>query len=270
MDDLLAAPDFAWTLRLRRGGPGSFFARQQNPSPLLKRRNTWLDRSPELCFALAAGFQSLVEDAWNQAKDWGQLGEESEPTLESIGRHWEADFLLLDSATSVVAGGCVCFPSSWSLQESTGKTLDEVHGIAPGLTEQIGDKIHRFLMRLPRGQVFLRENWGLTRTDHLNYHPELDRPRIEGAVPLDTVYLRIEHQAFVRLPGGVLLGLRIDPVSVEEVVGQAPETARRLAGQLATMPDDVARYKGLREAVRWMPEAILGALRDRGDDRPSP
>ena len=58
------------------------------------------------------------------------------------------------------------------------------------------------------------------------------------------------------------MGIRIEPVSVQQVVRQAPETARRLAGQLGTMPKAVAHYKELEEANHWIPGALHGALRD--------
>lgn len=260
LHDLFSSPDFAWSIRMRRDAPEAFFEARDPSGGLLDRRNRWLNRAPELCLALSERGERLVGETRARAVDWGQLDRGCEPELEAIGRNWEADFIFLDSDTFTVAGGCVCFPSSWSLRESTGKTLDEVHGVVPGLNEQIGDRIVRFLERLAPGQAFLRENWGLTRTDHLNYHPDLNRPRIEGRVPLDEVFLRIEHQAFLRLPSGIVLGVRIEPVSLDRVALEAPETARRLAGQLETMPGEVARYKSLEEAVRWVPVAIREAL----------
>ena len=47
----------------------------------------------------------------------------------------------LSLVSFTVAGGCVCFPSSWSLQESTGKTLDQVHGVVPELNRHVTVKV---------------------------------------------------------------------------------------------------------------------------------
>ncbi len=247
---------------MRRDEPEAYFARQDPSGKLLERKREWLDKAPELCLGLSAEGEKLVKETWALGRAWGHLDTECEISLQGIGRQWEADWLYLDSETFTLAGGCVCFPSSWNLQESTGKTLDQVHGVVPGLQEQIGERINRFLQRLPQGHSFLRENWGLTRTADLNYHPELNCPRIEGPVPLEEIYLRIEHQSFLRLPSGILMGIRINPVSLRKVIHEAPETARRLAGLLSTMPGDVALYKGLESAMGWVPESLLGALGD--------
>ncbi|MEM1296808.1 MAG: heme-dependent oxidative N-demethylase subunit alpha family protein [Verrucomicrobiota bacterium] len=250
MDDLFLARDFAWTIRMRRDAPESFFDRQDTSGSLFQRRHHWLDTAPELCLASSKAGEPMVAEAWEQALQWGQIDDQSQRDLKGLGRQWEVDFILLDSATFSLAGGCVCFPSSWNLQESTGKTLAEVHGVVPHLTEQIGAKIDRFLQRLAPGQSFLRENWGLTRTHHLNHHPALNRPRLDATVSASEVFLRIEHQAFIRLPSGVLMGLRIEPVRLDRLMNQAPETAQRLHRQLSTMPQDVATYKSLSPEAR--------------------
>ncbi len=234
---------------MRRDEPGSFFSRHDPSGHLLARRNHWLTTRPELCLATTEWIEPLVDETWKLALEWGQVLEsEGGMTLENLARQWEADLIFLDSETFTLAGGCVCFPSNWNLQESTGRTLGEVHGRVPGLTEQIGEKIDRFLQKLPAGQAFLRENWGLTRTNHLNYHPQLNRPRLDENVALDEVFLRIEHQAFVRLESGVLLGVRIEPVSLMTLLNEFPETASRLRRKLETMPEDAAVYKGLERA----------------------
>ena len=56
------------------------------------------------------------------------------------------------------------------------------------------------------------------------------------------------------------MGIRIEPVPIPEVIEKAPETARRLAGQLRTMPTEVAEYKSLASAKTWLPESLLQAL----------
>lgn len=245
---------------MRRDEPESFFAQHDLSGDLLKQRQIWLNESPELCLSRSEECEILLKEIVTTGHKWGLLDRRTNPHLGEIGRQWEADILLLHAESFVVAGGCVCFPSSWNLQEATGKTLNEVHGIVPKLNEQIGKKIVRFLKRVPEGQAYLRENWGLTRTNELNYHPTLCRLRLEGPTSLDEVFLRIEHQAFVRLPSGILMGIRIEPVPIPEVIEKAPETALRLAGQLRTMPTEVAEYKSLAAAKTWLPESLLKAL----------
>ena len=249
---------------MRRDDPGAFFARQDQGGALLARRNHWLDTAPDLCLSVSDKGKKLVEETWQMAADWNQVSAcgENLHDAKSLARKWEADFILLDSVTFTLAGGCVCFPSSWNLQESTGRTLDSVHGVVPNLTEQIGDKINRFLKKLSPGQVFLRENWGLTRTDHLNYHPALKRERLDESATLEEVFLRIEHQAFVKLPSGILLGVRIEPVRLDVLIEEAPETASRLSRQLATMPAEVAAYKSLDRAVTHISDLITKRMEE--------
>lgn len=261
MDSLFGAPDFAWSIRMRRDEAGAFYRSHDPSGELLRKRREWLDRAPELCVVSSNAGERLANEAWNQAVEWGLVKDEPERSIEGLGRRWEADFIFLDAETFRLAGGCVCFPSSWSLQESVGRSLEEVHDLVPGLNPAIGDKIRRFLERLAPGQAFLRENWGMTRTGHLNYHPSLGRERLDETVSLGEVFLRIEHQVFSRLPTGVMMGVRIEPVSLENLIERSPETARRLRRQLETMPTEVAVYKGLDRAIDRIVELIdLGMI----------
>lgn len=261
MDSLFGASDFAWSIRMRKDEPGAFYQRMDSSGTLLRERRDWLERSPGICVATSRAGERLVNEAWDQAVDWGQVEDEPARSFENLGRQWEADFIFLDADTFQLAGGCVCFPSSWSLQESLGRSLDEVHDLVPGLNPAIGEKIRRFLERLSPGQAFLRENWGMTRTGELNYHPSLKRARLDETVSLGEVFLRIEHQVFTRLPTGVMMGVRIEPVSLENLIEQAPETAGRLRRQLETMPLEVAVYKSLDRAIDRIVELIdLGMI----------
>ena len=259
MDDLFADSDFAWSIRMRREEPGAFFARQDATGSLLSRRNHWLDETPERCLSTSPLMDAITEDLWDLALSWYQVEKNGERTLENLSRQWEADLILLDTETFRVAGGCVCFPSSWNLQEATGKTLSEVHAVVPGLSDELGPKIERFLRKLPPGQTFLRENWGMTRSGHLNYHPALERARLDESVTLSEAFLRIEHQAFLRLPTAVLLGVRIEPVSLANLIVRHPETAARLRRQLETMPDEVAHYKSLEAGIPKITELLREA-----------
>ena len=73
------------------------------------------------------------------------------------------------------------------------------------------------------------------------------------------VWLRVEHQSLLRLPdtGAVLFGIRIENVSLPEVLAHA-ETRRGLAHQLSTMPDPTAAYKGLTAARPRLVEILRG------------
>jgi hypothetical protein len=158
-------------------------------------------------------------------------------------------------------GGCVCFPSSWSLEEKMGRPLDFIHRVVPGLNEQLGKPIAQFLRRMTPDIAWLRANWGLSRSAELNQHPRRALPRLDATVQPDEVWLRVEHQALVALPttGGVLFGIRVMVHSLTEVK-RDPDAARGLHRALQTMPEAMAIYKGIAPAR----SALLGILEASG------
>ncbi len=247
---------------MRGDAPEVFFEPRDSSGALLKEKNHWLDTLRDHCLIETDESRAFATQLWTLAKQWGQVESDGEETLESLSRQWEADLIFLNADTFTMTGGCVCFPSSWSLGEATGKSLQEVHGIVPGLNEAIGDKIHRFLERLQPGKAFLRANWGMTRSDELNYHPVLQRPRLDETVTREELFLRLEHQSFLRVEAGVVLAVRIEPIALETLRVQHPEVLAALRLQLATMPEAVALYKGLQAAIPAMLELIDGEGRD--------
>jgi hypothetical protein len=164
----------------------------------------------------------------------------------------EPDWLLLapDHAGSFrLHAACVCFPSSWSLEEKMGLPLESIHGVVPGLNAQAGRPIAGFLQRLAPGIAWQRANWGLSRSPERNQHPALPRPRLDDTVAPDEVWLRVEHQALVALPrtGGLLFGIRVTVHPWAEILAEAP-ARQGLRRALATMPETVAAYKGIAPA----------------------
>jgi hypothetical protein len=193
----------------------------------------------------------------------------TEGTLETpwarclaLGRAWEPDYLLLDSASDdavVLVAGCVCFPSSWSLEEKIGHPIETIHGVVPGLNGAIGAQIHSFLARLKPGTAWLRTNWGLSRSPALNQHPARNLPKLNSRISPEEIWLRVEHQALVALPrtNGVLFGIRISMHPFNEL-RQDPLASSRLTRALQTMPDDVASYKGLASARHRLLDLLNG------------
>lgn len=246
---------------MSKAAPDLFFAERDESGNLLQEKNHWLDTLGEHCLIETEKSGEFATEMWRIAKEWGQLEAGSKETLEELSRVWECDLIFLDVETFRVAGGCVCFPSSWSLAGATGRTLQEVHGIVPGLNEAIGEKIRRFLERLPPRKAFHRANWGMTRTGELNYHPILERERLDDSVSWSELFLRLEHQAFLRLEKGVVLAVRIEPIPLESIRLENPQVLFDLRNQLATMPNEVARYKSLDRAIPRMLALIDEKLR---------
>lgn len=242
MSELFPDADYRFQMNLERGSVEEFFRATAAHETILSERRHWLDTDRDRHFAMLKEGELLLEEA-----------------VEVLGTdvgNVEPDVLLLDAQLRLL-GACVCFPSSWNLAEKIGRPLDLIHQVVPGLNEQIGIPIARFLSNLKPGYAWLRANWGLSRSGELNQHPERRLPRLEASTTFDEIWLRIEYQALVLLPRthGVLFGIRIETYPLSEIRNNNVE-AHGLARALRTMPEDMARYKGI-AAVR---ESVARAL----------
>lgn len=248
--DLFPTGDYRYHMGIRRRALPSFF--DPSPSPLheqlLKERQKWLEQAPSTYAVVLDDGMPLVEEATELAKSWGmEFPETDDPCLE-LGRRWEPDFLLLDNQLRLQAG-CVCFPTGWSLEEKVGRPVDWIHTVVPGLNEEIGSKVDRFLKTLSPGHSWERANWGLSRSPELNLHPKRELPRLDETIACEEVWFRVERQALVALPetSGILFGIRIDICPLAELREQ-PGARTGLKSALETMPEAVAAYKNIATA----------------------
>ncbi len=252
--ELFPDGDYRFHLTLRRGAPREFFRTQSSPS-LLAERTRWLAEAPARYAALQPEGAPLLDEFAALLAEWGVMdagihdGEGTPAKLLRLGRELEPDFLLLSPDGEKkfrLRGGALCFPTGWALEEKIGHTLDFIHGVVPGLNAALASPISQFLARLRPGPAFLRDNWGIAATDGLNLHPSRGVAAPSLPAPLDTLWLRVEHQALLALPEshGVVFGIRLALHRLDEVAAQ-PETRVGLRRALATMPDEMARYKGL-------------------------
>ena len=126
----------------------------------------------------------------------------------------------------------------------------------PGLNAALAAPIHHFLSRLRPGVAFLRDNWGIAATGEFNLHPSRGFPPPGQPLRLDLLWLRIEHQALVAMPGsrGILFGIRIAVHRLDAVARDPAAAGLRRA--LETMPAVVAAYKRL-DAIRGDLLALL-------------
>jgi heme-dependent oxidative N-demethylase alpha subunit-like protein len=269
--DVFPEADYSFHLRFERGTFGDFFNPTVRRDELLGQRRHWLQSAPQTYAALlpdgiplldetldlALAEQTLPADFRSPQSTIPSLHHSITPllhqsTLLDLGRAWEPDFLLLkpDSTGQIVlVGGCVCFPSSWSLAEKIGRPIDAIHGVVPGLNAAIGNQIQGFLKKLRPGVAWLRANWGLSRSPELNQHPERALPRLDSTVRLDEIWLRIEHQLLTALSRthGILFAIRIAMHPLPEIQAD-PLIAPRLTRALETMPEAMAEYKGMANA----------------------
>jgi hypothetical protein len=179
----------------------------------------------------------------------GKFARRCNPDLElgsfvKLGRAREPDFIVLDRhPPHSVLGGCVCFPSGWSLPEKFAQPVGLVHDRVPALNELLGSHIGQFLARLEVDKFYQRANWGLTSSNQLDQRPKQQIPLIQASC--SDPFLRIEWQAFGALSTGLILfGIRIFHIPFEQV-RQNPEAAALLARNLETMSPEMLEYKRL-------------------------
>jgi hypothetical protein len=247
VEKLFYAGEFRFSLGIGSVEPAEFF-RNVEGDQLLELRRQALDSS------LSDYLQPLRDEGrWLAVRDFvsGLEPGVDATSIDTLGRSWEPDFVILDRvAPHQVRGGCVCFPSGWSLREKIGKSLFLTHAPVPGLNDDLGANISKLLSRIDVGQFFQRTNWGLTGAAELDQHPRHRIPAIAVSSDPQSVYLRIEWQVLTAISGGsgvaaaLLFGIRVFHVPIAEVK-QSPDLAGRLARNLETMPDAVAQYKRL-------------------------
>lgn len=257
LSEIFPHEKYRFHLTLRRGNLADFF-RPQNPG-LLTSRQFWIQEDRErYVFAddsgsnLISGFERwLCESRILEGTPVSAPGSYSR--LARLGELLEPDFVLLsrtpDGATRVTAGA-VCFPSGWAPAEKLGLSLDRIHGVVPGLNPSIGSSISHFLQRLKAGVAYERANWGIAATAELNLHPDLSRPRLGGPLDPASVWVRIEDQVLGALPpeSGIVFGIRLRIIPLAELLKD--EGLRRgFECAVATMPEDLALYKGI-DALR--------------------
>jgi dimethylamine monooxygenase subunit A len=244
--ELFADGPYRLQMRFERGSIAEFYRATSDAASVLAERQRWIRQTPALCLAEGPAAQPLLDEAC------GLLGLASGLNCAELGARLEPDFLLMRPdpiGNFRLTAGCVCFPSSWDLREKIGRELDFIHAPVPGLNASLGTQIQGFLQRIRPDISWNRTNWGLSRSPEFNQHPERNLPRLDASVSLADVFLRIEYQSLAALPatGGVLFGIRIAVHSLPEVLADA-QAAQGLARALETMPEDLARYKGLATA----------------------
>lgn len=262
-DDLqLAVPnaDFAMRVGVRVGDVQDFFGPTDAHAAIIDERRALLTAFPDRHSALLPEGEEVLEEALGVMQRQ-VVAVPPIDRLREMGAEVEQDLLLLrrDCKEALrLVGGCLCFPSSWSLEEKMGLPLREIHAVVPELNEKIGDRIDRFLRGMKPGQAWLRSNWGLSRSPDRNQHPALRLPELESVAP-EECWVRVEHQALIPLPRtqGVLFGIRIAVHAFADVLHD-PDLSQSFARQLGTIPKAMAQYK----RIHGVREALLGALHD--------
>lgn len=255
-----------WNMGIRRGDAATFFATTDPSDAVRAERCRWLADQAETYAAMLPEAEPALEETLAFARTLGavrDIGGSSYDQLLALGRAWEPDFVLMHPGAHgsyYLAGGVVCFPSSWSLSEKLGQPMHEVHADVPGLNEQLAPQIELLFARLRPGEAWLRENANYSRDARLNHHPSQVLEPLDATVTPAEFWIRQEHQLLLKLPrtGSILFGIRVEPVPLARVLENA-KAAARLAEVFATMSAAAAEYKGISEVrtqvIAWLREA---------------
>ncbi|MGN7293989.1 heme-dependent oxidative N-demethylase family protein [Rhizobium sp. SAFR-030] len=180
------------------------------------------------------------------------LADTSLPPLVRAGLLVQDDLVIMRRSDRGwrIAAAFVAFPSSWSLDEKFGRSMDEVHADVPDFQagSRNADLISRMFDRLPADRLVRRMNWSVNWNDAL-FTPKPKSERKVPDLPPAESFLRIERQSLRKLPlsGDILFTIRIyvDPVTI---LARQPDAARlmlSLADQLEALTPEQAAYKGL-------------------------
>lgn len=252
---ILPDADHRWAMGLRPGDLAGFFRSRDPSGRILAERDHLLSESPHDYAALQPVADAALRETVELARSLGaDMSDQESPwdQLLSLGQAWESDFVWMipQGETSWnLAGGVVCFPSSWSMPEKLGQPMRAIHTPVPGLNPALEKQIETFLNRMQPGQPWVRENVGFSRDDQKNHLPSRPRRRLDATVTLDEVFLRVEHQLLNKLPrsGVILFGIRVEIVSLQVALKDSIATAR-LRRLLTTISPEAAEYKGLADA----------------------
>lgn len=154
----------------------------------------------------------------------------------------------------------VAFPSSWSLAEKYGRTMDEIHAPVPGFEHgtRNAELISRMFDNLPPGRFVERFNWAVNVDGALHLPKSKSEGVAAGAVEIteERTFIRIERQTLRKLPqsGAIVFTIRIysDPLTMLRRRPDAATLARAFVEQLRALTLPQAAYKGLvskREAL---------------------
>lgn len=265
MNPLESLPDadFKHSMRFSRGLLREFYGKTDAHAAIISQRADLLVQNADRYAMLSTEGEALLDETTELAAQSGginsdavlQLKREESPATrcQILGANWEPDYLLLKAASSTdsprLVGGCVCFPSHWSLEQKFGLPVSAIHSPVPRLNADLEKQIDGFLYKMKPGISWERMNWGLAATTQLNLHPQVDPPSLHRAIKAEEVSFRVEWQSLVSLPEskGILFGIRLHIMSLPELM-KNDEATRRLHRALSTMSSEMARYKGLAES----------------------
>lgn len=248
---------FRFRMGLTRGsGVGAYLARIAEPPATLAQRAavfaanpTRTAVAPERPAPGAAATERALQCAERLVGESGRAAgrhpSRASERLPELSLALSADWMILDRSTARVVAYAMAFPSGFAPETLLGHNVERAHRPVPGIEQELGAGIARFLASLGPGAIYQRENLGICVGEALDRHPRVAPASPDEDTPLEDLTLRLEAQALVGLDEHSLLfviGLRQAPLHALVAAAHAETT---LAAWLETMPEAVAAYKGL-------------------------
>lgn len=179
-------------------------------------------------------------------------GLSSEDLLRLLCENSEEDFLLLeynadcDEYMQRAAAGVSSVNYLWT--DKNNKKMTDIHTRVPGYKEHLQFSMNKYFSKMKVGQWVQRITWLIQIADspYEEWRPTPNRSFFgAGAPDFDNeVYARVTRQILTRLPQTKFLAFTqrtyLYPISQIKAEGYG----QVLADNIATMPDDVAAYRG--------------------------
>lgn len=191
------------TIGMKASNLDQWLPRQADDAAVLKLRAQLIAEKTRDVLALLPAGESAVRELGQllAARDGLTIPDDAMGILETLGRTYTHDICVLtkaEDAPYLLTAAVLCFPNRWRLADKAGKPLLAVHAPVPDYADTLSAQVDFFLERLRPGRCFTRSNWGLASVDTLHLPDPV--PPVNPATDTD-FYVRIEDQAFVKLPG---------------------------------------------------------------------
>lgn len=179
-------------------------------------------------------------------RDWDLPGARATGFADEVANRFAGlseDVCILDCrADFTLIAASLCAPSYWSLHDKLGKPLLAIHEPVDGMNARLGQRIREFLMRLPVGQPFYRNNW-FVHGDDTYFHSRGEMPKTLGDDPA-CWHFRTEHQVLYKPePDYLLFTIAVEFAPVAELAAH-PVAASALIAALEMMNEDEVRHAG--------------------------
>ena len=198
------------------------------------------------------------------------LGGADAPFLQRAANLVQEDLVLMrkDERRGWHLGAAsLSFPSSWTLLEKFGRSMDEIHAPVPdfGAETRNAGLIVRMFDNLRPDRSVWRMNWSLQPDGEL-YHPLASHEKGGRYTSEDIVaqtFVRVERQTLRKLPasGDILFTIRIhlDPIAALKKHPASRSVVEAFCRQLEALNTEQLHYKGIM-AIRDRLIAALQAL----------